>query len=318
MTLQLVHLYWLAGLLFAWTAVGHLRYPQQDWRRRTTALFWTLLALSFIAGDLLPPAAMGAIVIALAILAAFGLHGKTNGEGPSQQERIDDAVRLGHRLFLPALVIPAVTVLGVLVLKHVSIAGVPLLDPAQVTLTSLGLACVIALLVACMLLRESPAVAMREGSRLLDTIGWAMLLPLMLATLGAVFAAAGVGDALSTLIRGIVPVDSRLAVVVAYTVGMASFTMIMGNAFAAFPVITAGIGLPLLILMHGADPAPTVAIGMLSGYCGTLLTPMAANYNLVPAALLELPDRYGVIRAQAATGLILLVVNTVLIYVLAF
>jgi uncharacterized membrane protein len=159
---------------------------------------------------------------------------------------------------------------------------------------------------------------MTEGARLVNTIGWALLLPLMLATLGSVFAQAGVGEAMATLVRNLVPVDNRLAVVMAYTGGMAAFTMIMGNAFAAFPVITAGIGLPLLILGHGADPAPTVAIGMLSGYCGTLMTPMAANFNLVPAALLELPDRYGVIRAQAMTGLLLLLVNTALIYVLAF
>ena len=51
--------------------------------------------------------------------------------------------------------------------------------------------------------------------------------------------------------------------------------MIMGNAFAAFPVMAAGIALPFLIIGHGAKPAPLVALGMLSGYCGTLMTPMA-------------------------------------------
>ena len=56
------------------------------------------------------------------------------------------------------------------------------------------------------------------------------------------------------------------------------------------------------------------AIGMLAGFCGTLMTPMAANFNLVPAALLELKDQYGVIQAQIATALPLLVVNILLIY----
>ena len=41
---------------------------------------------------------------------------------------------------------------------------------------------------------------------------------------------------------------------------------------------------------------------MLTGYCGTLMTPMAANFNIVPAALLELDDPYAVIRAQIADG----------------
>jgi uncharacterized membrane protein len=61
-----------------------------------------------------------------------------------------------------------------------------------------------------------------------------------------------------------------------------------------------------------------VAIGMFSGYCGTLMTPMAANYNIVPAALLELPDKNGVIKAQAPTGVLLLIVNILLLNALMF
>ena len=99
---------------------------------------------------------------------------------------------------------------------------------------------------------------------------------------------------------------------------MALFTVIMGNAFAAFPVITAGIGIPLLVLQHGGDPAIMAAIGMFCGYCGTLLTPMAANFNIVPAALLELPDKNAVIKAQAPTALLLLGVNIALMYLLMF
>jgi uncharacterized membrane protein len=57
---------------------------------------------------------------------------------------------------------------------------------------------------------------------------------------------------------------------------------------------------------------------MLTGYCGTLLTPMAANFNIVPAVLLELPDHYGVIRAQWPTALILLAVNVALMGMLVF
>jgi len=99
---------------------------------------------------------------------------------------------------------------------------------------------------------------------------------------------------------------------------MALFTIIMGNAFAAFPVMTAGIGLPLIVkTMHG-DPVVMSALGMLSGFCGTLMTPMAANFNIVPAALLELPDRNGVIKVQIPTGLLLLGANTLLMYWLVF
>ena len=57
---------------------------------------------------------------------------------------------------------------------------------------------------------------------------------------------------------------------------------------------------------------------MLAGFCGTLMTPMAANFNIVPAALLELKDQYGVIKAQIATALPLLAANILIIYLAAF
>src|SRR5207237_5445902 len=112
-----------------------------------------------------------------------------------------------------------------------------------------------------------------------------------------------------------IPTDSAFACLLAYAIGMVAFTVIMGNAFAAFPVITAGIGLPLLVGKHGADPAALGAIGMLTGYCGTLVTPMAANFNLVPAALLELRDPYGVIRAQWPTAAALFAANVALMMI---
>ncbi|MBP8247425.1 MAG: DUF979 family protein, partial [Phenylobacterium sp.] len=79
-----------------------------------------------------------------------------------------------------------------------------------------------------------------------------------------------------------------------------------------------GVGLPFLIVKFGGDPAVVCAIGMLSGFCGTLMTPLAANFNIVPAALLELKDRHAVIRAQIPTAAPLLLANMVLMYVLAF
>jgi len=177
---------------------------------------------------------------------------------------------------------------------------------------------VVAAIAACRLTRQTPWSAVEQSRRLIDAVGWAAILPLLLATLGSVFAAAGVGDAVAGLVRAVIPVENRLAVVVAYALGMALFTMIMGNAFAAFPVLTAGVGLPLLVQLHGADAAPLAAIGMLSGYCGTLLTPMAANFNLVPAALLELKDPNAVIRQQVGTALPLLACNVALMYFIVF
>lgn len=315
--ITLTWVYGLCGLYFgalAWRGFRDAGNPQ----RRHNGAFWALLALSFVAGERLPAALMGVVVLALALLAGFGGLGRGRVIDADAVRKQADARRFGHRLFAPVLLIPLVTVLGAVVFMDTMIVGMRLLGSEQTSLIALGIGCVAALALALALTRQTPASAVEQSRRLVDAIGWAALLPLLLATLGSVFAAAGVGDALAVLVRAAIPADSRLLVVLAYALGMAGFTVIMGNAFAAFPVITAGIGLPLLVQVHGADPASMAAIGMLSGYCGTLLTPMAANYNLVPAALLELRDPYAVIRAQVGTALPLLACNIALMYWLAF
>jgi len=219
---------------------------------------------------------------------------------------------------VPALLIPLVTVLVALFGAKIRFGAIPLFGESSITLIGLSLASVLAAAAAVAVTRQPAIQVASEGRRLLDTIGWAALLPLVLATLGGVFAASGIGEAIASLVSAVIPSDNRLACVLAYGLGMVLFTVIMGNAFAAFPVMTAGIGLPLLIQQHGADPAILGALGMLTGYCGTLMTPMAANFNLVPAALLELDDPNAVIRAQLPTAIPLLLVNLVLMYWLVF
>jgi uncharacterized membrane protein len=228
------------------------------------------------------------------------------------------AARLGNRLFIPALTIPAVTLFAALVLARVNLGGQPLIDPKQTTPIALGLGVIAALVVGFVMLRPKPTEPLQEARRLVDAVGWAALLPQTLAALGVVFALAGVGHLIGALATHWLPLDSRLAVICAFTFGMAIFTVIMGNAFAAFPVMATAIGLPLIVRKFGGDPAVMGAIGMLSGFCGTLVTPMAANFNIVPVALLELKDRNAVIRAQAPTAAILLIANTILMYLFAF
>jgi len=201
-------------------------------------------------------------------------------------------------------------------LKSFKIGDLFLLDPANSTFVALGVGSLIALLLACWLTRDTPMQSMRESRRLIEALGWALVLPQMLAMLGLMFNDAGVGKAVAHLATSYIDLDYRLVAVIVYVLGMALFTMALGNGFAAFPVMTGGIGVPVLVGVFHANPAVMAAIGMFSGYCGTLLTPMAANYNMVPAALLELPDKYAVIKAQVPTALAMLVVNIVLLYVL--
>lgn len=309
--------YTLAGLMFAAFA-GLSAVDRSNSKRFGNAAFWGLLAVSFLAGDDLSDLGNGALVMGLVALAGFGALGRGQPATTSAEARRGEAGARGNKLFLPALIIPATALIGTLLLKDLQIGGAALLDPKQVTLVSLAFGVLIALAAAMLWLRPPVLAPLQEGRRLIDSVGWAAVLPQMLAALGAVFALAGVGAVVGDLVGGVIPDGSRLAAVAAYTIGMALFTMIMGNAFAAFPVMTAAVGLPLVVRQFGGDPAIVAAIGMLSGFCGTLMTPMAANFNIVPAALLDLKDRNGVIKAQIGTALPLLAANTALMYLLAF
>ena len=318
--LRIEYVYWLCGAILIACAALDLRA-----RRWTFAVFWTILAAAFLGGDAILAAhanghewsaqIAGCGVIALALIAGFGLRPRKISAEPTETSSTKTGSKI---LFVPALLIPSVTLALVLVQPTLRAHQVALFDARQETLTALGVACVVAAIAAIFVTRAKPVVAIEEASRLLNSLSWAALLPMLLATLGAVFAATGVGNAIAQVVSAVVPTQSQIACLLAYVFGMVAFTVIMGNAFAAFPVMTAGIGLPLLIGQHHANPAILGALGMLSGYCGTLLTPMAANFNVVPAALLQLRDPNGVIRAQWPTALLLLAVNVALLQWLAF
>jgi uncharacterized membrane protein len=324
--ITLQHVYVLVGSLFVVFAYLSVRDTANP-KRWTTGLFWGLFATSFLAGDFLGDLGNGVLVLAMALIAGGGGLGVGKPATTSPEERQASSQRFGNWLFLPALVIPIVTLVGTFAIKGLTwpimiepvlIYGGPLGDQKQATLISLAAGSVIAAFLAVALLRQPPASPFQEGRRLMDIIGWAALLPQMLASLGAVFAIAGVGKVVGDIATQVVPADNLLVAVTVYCVGMALFTMIMGNAFAAFPVLTAGVGIPFLIQQFGGNPAAVAAIGMLAGFCGTLMTPLAANFNIVPAALLDLKDRNGVIYAQIPTALAMLAINTLLMYVLAF
>jgi uncharacterized membrane protein len=310
-------LYTIAGALFAGWSLLTL-FDKTHPKRIGSAAFWGLLALSFLAGELLGDLGNGILVLALVAIAGTGQLGRGTPPSSTPAEREASAAIHGNRLFLPALIVPATALIGTLGFKYLTINGAPLVEAKQVTLVSLGLGVVIAIVVVMRWLKPPLLAPLHEGRRLAESIGWAIILPQMLASLGAVFALAGVGQIVGGIAGDIIPDGSRIFAVLAFTLGMAAFTMIMGNAFAAFPVMMAAVGLPVLVQKLGGDPAIVAAIGMLAGFCGTLMTPMAANFNIVPAALLELDDRNAVIKAQVGTALPLLAINTLLIWSLAF
>lgn len=311
--LTLEYFFILAGLYLVFTAVQVARDAAHP-HRWGSALFWGLLALLFIAGTHMPPILVGYIVTFMVALTVLKQVGAPASKTPDHEARTASAIRLGNRLMLPAITIPLLVIAGSYLFRNFQIGDFTIALPEQSTQVALGLATLVGLVMAMRVCKAQVAEPVSEGSRLIEILGWTLLLPQMLAALGGIFGAAGVGEVVADLVAAGLPVNLPLVAVIAYCGAMALFTMIMGNAFAAFPVVTLGIGLPFIVNMHGGNPAIMGALGMLSGYCGTLVTPMAANFNLVPALLLEIPDKNAVIRAQAPMALAIWLFNVALMY----
>ncbi|AQS52704.1 hypothetical protein BW727_100311 [Jeotgalibaca dankookensis] len=295
--------YLLIGLQLLYTSYRIFRQKDHP-TRLGTALFWLLLGLIFGGGNLLPPALNGLFLLIMGLLTLFKQVKIGKIEMNTVEEQAEHAERFGNKIFIPAI---SLALIAVLIAQLTPFGG-------QV---GIGTAAVLSLLLALAIFKTSPKQALKESDRMVQQVGTTGILPQLLAALGVLFTTAGVGDVIADIISGIVPQGNRLIGVIAYIFGMVIFTMIMGNAFAAFTVITAGIGIPFVIAL-GADPVIAGALAMTAGFCGTLLTPMAANFNALPVALLEMKNPNGVIKAQAPMALILILVHIGLMYFWAF
>lgn len=294
--------YILIGLLSIMTAVRVFREASHPTRLGTSA-FWLLLGIVFAFGNFIPYIIDGILIVLMGCLTMFKQVQIGKIVDVEEEKAEASARKIGSLIFVPCVSL-AVIAVGI---SYTPLGG-------QV---GIGVASVLALLIAIAITGAKPKTVLDDSDRMLRQVGTAGILPQLLAALGVIFNAAGVGDVISQGISGVVPEGNRFVGVAAYCLGMMIFTMIMGNGFAAFTVITAGIGVPFVIA-QGGDPVVAGALAMTAGFCGTLLTPMAANFNALPVALLEMKDANGVIKAQAPIALLLLVIHIVLMYFWAF
>lgn len=296
--------YCVIGVIFIFTGLKALQDHglKERWR---TAAFWFILAFTFIAGPYIPYWITGVCVLAIPVLTATGSVKQSKSDVASPETTRKHADKLGYKVFIPALCLAVAAVVAAT------------LFPSLGANNAIGISAVVAV-IAVFIVTKAPAKALiTDGSRLMDNVGSTSILPQLLAALGALFTAAGVGDVIAKGVSAVVPDGSHFIAVVVYCLGMALFTIIMGNGFAAFSVITVGIGIPFLI-MQGANPVVVGALGLTAGYCGTLVTPMAANFNIMPAALLETRSKYTIIKSQLPVAVVMMGVHIALMYFLAF
>ncbi len=313
-------MYVAIGLIILYNAIGVFKSKDNP-KRLTTAAFWFIFALTFMLPNLqvfwsdeqsafISPTIVGYAVTILAVLSVLkGVVGNKY-ETESIEHKTSQAKKIGAKIFIPAISIGVLSFVIYEVQEH--------FEWGLGSIGSLGVAILISTIIGLILTKDTPVSAVKEGRSLLDLVGPMSILPQVLAALGAIFTSAHVGDYISHVLGGVIPENNTIIGVTAYCVGMALFTIIMGNGFAAFAVITAGIGVPFVIA-NGGDPVVVGALGLTAGYCGTLITPMAANFNIVPASILEMKDRkWGIIKFQLPFAAILLLVHIILMNVLAF
>lgn len=296
-------MYIICGIVLVVSGIYAFK-DEKNTKRVGSGIFWILFGILFMAGPYMNKVLVGAVLLVMGALTATKNVKIGSLANSSEEFRTAQAEKIGNTLFVPAL---SIGVVAFAVAQFTKLGG----------LVGLGVGALVALVLTMVVTKENPKYIPYDSTRMLQQMGATVILPQLLGALGAVFAKAGVGDVIASIMGGVIPEGSRLFGVIGYCVAMAVFTMIMGNAFAAFAVITAGIGVPFVIAL-GANPVLVGALGLTAGYCGTLMTPMAANFNIVPASILEMEDKNGVIKAQVPQASLLLVLHIVVMYFFAF
>ena len=287
--------YILIGLVCIYTGVLNAR-DQSNEKSPGSAAFWCILGVLLVLGKWISDYVAGALLVAMCIPPIVKQVDKGKGGAPTADEMEVNFQKIGMKIFAPSLAIGVFALIFALFTKISSLVGL-----------TFGVV-VGGILLMAFSRDNNPRVFLSDCRRMLDTVGPLSMLPTLLAGLGAVFTAAGVGDVISQIVSGIIPDGNVIVGIIVYAIGMAVFTMIMGNAYGAITVMTVGIGAPF-VLSLGADPTIVGALALTCGFCGTLMTPMAANFNIVPVAILDMKDEYGVIKKQVPIALIMLVVQ---------
>ena len=284
----------IIGLITIYAGIKNL-LDKENPSRVGTAVFWCSFGIVCGFGSWLPAKVSGALVLIMCLPPIFKKVKIGKTDNPTKEHTEQQFKKIGMKIFVPAFSVAVCSLFFALFSNMSSMVAI-----------TVGVIVAMILLMAFDAKQNKPAVFLNDSERFLGITGPLSMLPQLLGCLGGVFTAAGVGDVIAQLVEKIVPKGNVNIGIIVYAIGMVLFTMIMGNAFAAITVMTVGIGAPF-VLAYGANP---VVIGMLAltcGYCGTLLTPIAANFNILPVAILNMKDRWGAIKNQVLVAIFMLV-----------
>lgn len=284
----------IIGLITIYAGIKNL-LDKENPSRIGTAIFWCSFGVVCGFGSWLPAKVSGILVLIMCLPPIFKKVKIGKVDNPTKEHTEQQFKKIGMKIFVPAFSVAVCSLFFALFSNMSSMIAI-----------TIGVVVAMIFLAAYDSKQNKPAVFVNDAERFLGITGPLSMLPQLLGCLGGVFTAAGVGDVVAQLVEKIVPKGNVNIGIIVYAIGMVLFTMIMGNAFAAITVMTVGIGAPF-VLAYGANPVVIGMIALTCGYCGTLLTPMAANFNILPVAILNMKDRWGVIKNQVLVALIMLV-----------
>ncbi|WP_195230944.1 DUF979 domain-containing protein [Coprococcus comes] len=284
----------IIGLITIYAGIKNL-LDKENPSRVGTAVFWCSFGVVCGFGTWLPAKVSGALVLIMCLPPIFKKVKIGKVDNPTKEHTEQQFKKIGMKIFIPAFSVAVCSLFFALFSSMSSMIAI-----------TIGVIVAMILLIAYDSKQNKPVVFLNDSERFLGITGPLSMLPQLLGCLGGVFTAAGVGDVIAQLVEKVVPKGNVNVGIIIYAIGMVLFTMIMGNAFAAITVMTVGIGAPF-VLAYGANPVVIGMIALTCGYCGTLLTPMAANFNILPVAILNMKDRWGVIKNQVLVALIMLV-----------
>ena len=284
----------IIGLITIYAGIKNL-LDKENPSRVGTAVFWCSFGVVCGFGTWLPAKVSGALVLIMCLPPIFKKVKIGKVDNPTKEHTEQQFKKIGMKIFIPAFSVAVCSLFFALFSNMSSMIAI-----------TIGVIVAMILLIAYDSKQNKPVVFLNDSERFLGITGPLSMLPQLLGCLGGVFTAAGVGDVIAQLVEKVVPKGNVNVGIIIYAIGMVLFTMIMGNAFAAITVMTVGIGAPF-VLAYGANPVVIGMIALTCGYCGTLLTPMAANFNILPVAILNMKDRWGVIKKQVLVAIIMLV-----------
>lgn len=287
----------IMGLIAIYTGIKNL-LDKKNPHPIGTAVFWCSFGIVCAFGTWLPAKLSGLLVIIMCMPPIFKKVSSGTVNAPTKEYTAGQFKKLGMKIFIPAFVVAVCSLCFALFTNISSYIGI-----------TIGVIIAVIILM-CYDKSNTPGVFLNDSERLLSSMGPLCMLAQLLGSLGGIFTAAGVGEVVAALVGKVVPAGNVNLGIIVFAIGMALFTMIMGNAFAAITVMTVGIGGPL-VLAYGANPVIIGMIALTCGYCGTLCTPMAANFNIVPVAILDMKDRWGVIKKQVIMAVIMLVIQII-------